>query len=75
MKSSQFVEYNAQRTNLKLEKSPYKTGLWNKWEWQLNKRITTIDQLPLTWLAHDQRILLKQVCNKFPMAITPYIRP
>jgi lysine 2,3-aminomutase len=67
-----FVEYESQGSRPESEDKTYKTGMWNQWEWQLKKRITTIDKLPFTWLTHDQKNLLTQVCHRFPMAITPY---
>lgn len=71
-KTLQFVEYESQQSKQGSEDKNHKTGMWNQWEWQLKKRVISIDKLPFTWLNRDQKILLKQVCNRFPMAITPY---
>ncbi|MBN2372938.1 KamA family radical SAM protein [bacterium] len=46
---------------------------WNEWEWQISQRITRIGQMPpLSWLTKTKESELKNVCERFPMAITPY---
>ncbi len=72
IKSPQFVGYEPEVSITGYKDKTFKTIHWNQWEWQLKKRITTIDKLPFTWLPLNQKNLLKQVCDRFPMAITPY---
>ncbi|MGA1789959.1 MAG: KamA family radical SAM protein [bacterium] len=45
---------------------------WDDWQWQIQNRITDIDRLPFEWMDRDQRHQIKPVCQRFPMAITPY---
>jgi len=45
---------------------------WDDWEWQFSHRITDVEQLRLPWLTREKRSALKEVCTRFPMAVSPY---
>ncbi|MGA1865374.1 MAG: KamA family radical SAM protein [bacterium] len=72
IKSQQAVEYETLESGPESKDKTGKRDPWDQWEWQLKKRITNIDKLSFTWLTRDQKNLLNQVCQRFPMAITPY---
>jgi lysine 2,3-aminomutase len=46
---------------------------WNDWKWHFRNRITTIDQLSqLVPLSAEQKTKIALVCQRYPLAITPY---
>lgn len=72
IKSPQFVEYKTLGSGPESQDKTSERDPWDQWEWQLKKRITSVDKLSFAWLTRDQKNLLNQVCQRFPMAITPY---
>jgi len=47
--------------------------LWNDWKWHFRNRITTIEQLSrFVPISFDEKLRLKTVIKRYPMAITPY---
>jgi len=50
-----------------------KTGDWNDWHWQLQNRITTVEDLKkAVKITKENEQKIKQAIKIFPMAITPY---
>ena len=46
---------------------------WNDWKWHFRNRITSIDQLSrLVPLSVEEKAQIALVCQRYPLAITPY---
>ncbi|HBG22662.1 MAG TPA: lysine 2,3-aminomutase [Peptococcaceae bacterium] len=46
---------------------------WNNWHWQVNNRITTIEELKkIINIPPENELGIKKAIDSFPMAITPY---
>jgi lysine 2,3-aminomutase len=46
---------------------------WNDWHWQVNNRITTIEELKeIINISPEDEMSIKEAIDLFPMAITPY---
>ncbi|MBI4268081.1 MAG: KamA family radical SAM protein [Chloroflexi bacterium] len=46
---------------------------WNNWKWQFRNRITTVEELSkFIPLSQKEKLRLKLVTAKYPLAITPY---
>lgn len=59
--------------SLVIEKKPNPHRDWHDWHWQLENRITSVDQLSeFIHMTQEQQEKIQAAIDEFPMAITPY---
>ena len=62
-----FISSVSSASKLSLDKD------WNNWHWQVNNRITTIEELKkIINIPPENELGIKKAIDSFPMAITPY---